>query len=159
MFRKLLVTSLSLCLLAVAGPAFAGKSKSKAYGKALSKDATSVTVTQLVDSPESYVDKRVRVKGIVTDVCTHRGCWILIGGEEGKTVRFKVEDGEIVFPVETKGQRCDAEGIFTKNVISVDDQIKRGKHYAEKEGTEFDPKSVTGPVTQYQLKGEGAVLR
>ena len=159
MFRKLLALSISLALFAVAAPAFAGKNKGKAYGKSLSKEAVSVTVAQLVDEPESYVDKRVRVTGVVTDVCSKRGCWILIGGDDGKTVRFKVKDGVIVFPIESKGKRADAEGIFTKFELSKEDVIKRKQHHAEEKGEKFDPATVTGPETHYLLKGEGAVLK
>ena len=149
MFRKLLALSISLALFAVAAPAFAGKNKGKAYGKSLSKEAVSVTVAQLVDEPESYVDKRVRVTGVVTDVCSKRGCWILIGGDDGKTV----------FPIESKGKRADAEGIFTKFELSKEDVIKRKQHHAEEKGEKFDPATVTGPETHYLLKGEGAVLK
>jgi hypothetical protein len=148
---------LSALAFLAAHPARAAEGK--AYGKPFTKDAIEVSVAKLLESPEDYVGKRVRVKGVVTDVCTHRGCWILIGGEDGKTVRFKVQDGEIVFPVESKGKRAEAEGIFTKIVLSVEDQVKRGKHHAKREGKPFDPATITGPKTIYQIKGEGALLK
>ena len=154
--KTLLTLAATLTLAGLATPATAGDGK--AYGKALTKEAKAVTVAELVDSPEKYVGERVRVKGVVTDVYTHRGCWIKIGGEDGKTVRFKVQDGEIVFPVETKGQRCDAEGVWTKQVVSKEKLLEQGKHHAKREGKPFDPASVTGPQTFYQLKGLGAVL-
>ncbi|MDF1565601.1 MAG: DUF4920 domain-containing protein [Deltaproteobacteria bacterium] len=159
MIRKLFALALSVVLLAVAAPALAGKSEGKAYGKPLSKEALKVTVAQLVESPEDYVDKRVQVSGIVTDVCSKRGCWILIGGEDGETVRFKVTDGVIVFPIEAKGKRTEAEGIWTKFELSKEQVIERKKHHAEEKGEKFDPATVTGPETQCQLKGEGAVIK
>jgi len=131
----------------------------KHYGKSFSKVVTEVEIGALLDHPDDYVDKRVQVKGIVTDVCTRRGCWIKLGSEDGKTVRFKVTDGEIVFPVEVKGKRAVAQGVFTKNVVSVAELKEQGEKHAKMEGKSFDPASVTEPAVFYQLTGEGAQIR
>jgi len=32
------------------------------------------------------------------------------------------------------------------------------EHVAEEQGTKFDPTTITGPVTLYQIKGAGAVI-
>ena len=36
--------------------------------------------------------------------------------------------------------------------MTEEQAIERAKHEAEEHGKEFDPNSVTGPVTYYQIK-------
>ena len=129
------------------------------YGAGLT-DAKSVTISELLAHPENYLDKKVRVDGQVADVCPHMGCWIDIEATEGKSsIRFKVKDGEIVFPMEAKGKPVAAEGVFTKIELDRDQAERYLRHLAEERGEEFDPTEVTGPITLYQIKGEGAVVR
>ena len=106
----------------------------------------------------------VRVEGLVNDVCPMKGCWIDIveadtPADRAKTVRFKVEDDVIVFPAEAKGREVVAEGILRAR--EMDEEAARAwfHHLAEEKGEEFDPASVTGPMTVYQIEGQGAVLR
>ena len=71
-----------------------------------------VAIDKLVASPADYAGKTVQVKGKVTAVCEHAGCWMKLADPSGKTVRIKVEDGEIVFPKESVGKLATAEGKF-----------------------------------------------
>ena len=154
--------NVSICavLLAVllVTPALALSGKS--YGKPLSGSDT-VEIGELLDNPDKYMGKTVRVEGIVTDVCDKRGCWILLGskGEDPKEIRIKVDDGVIVFPVDAKGKTAIAEGVFGKVEMTLEQTVAYGKHHAEEHGEEFDPASVTEPLVYYQIKGTGAVIR
>lgn len=152
---KALVVVLLLCLLSV--PTRAGSEK--VYGKPITvKEKTSIA--EIVAHPEKYDGKRVLVEGKVADVCKKMGCWIMIEeGKDGQTIRFKVDDGVIVFPKDAKGKIARAEGIVSARVMSVEDQIAQGEHMAQEQGTKFDPSTVKGPKTVVQLKGEGAVIK
>ena len=79
--------------------------------------------------------------------------------EEFKEIRIKVVDGVIVFPLEAKGRRAIAEGEFVKIELTLEQTVAYRKHHAEEHGEEFDPSSVTEPLTYYQIKGTGAVIR
>ena len=86
-----------------------------------------------------------------------RGCWIKIASDkEFESIRFKVDDGVIVFPMELKGSNAVAEGVVSVRTLSVEDQIKSGKAMAKEEGTTFDESTVKGPKTVLMIKGEGA---
>jgi hypothetical protein len=51
------------------------------------------------------------------------------GGEaEGPTVRLKVEDGVIVFPVTAKGRKVSAEGVFEAVGASPEAKEAAGEH-------------------------------
>lgn len=129
------------------------------YGKPLSA-AQPVKVSELIASPDKFVGKVVKVEGLVTDVCAKRGCWMLIAGDkEFQTIRVKVDDGVIVFPMEAKGKKAVAEGTFTKIDLSKEQALEYQKHMAEEQKRPFDPKSVTGGMAVYQLKGLGATIQ
>ena len=51
-----------------------------------------------------------------------------------------------------------AEGKLTKSELTREQAIERAKEEAEDKGKTFDPASVTGPQTVYQLQGSGAVI-
>jgi hypothetical protein len=128
------------------------------YGKPLS-DAPVVRISELLASPDDWVGKTVKVEGIITDVCSKRGCWMMIASDqEFQSLRFKVEDGVIVFPIEAKGRKAVAEGTFKRIELTKEQAVAQAKHHAEEHGLPFDPDSVTGPSVTYQLDGLGAVV-
>mgnify|MGYP003587995777 CR=1 FL=1 len=154
--KSLLRTTLAASLLAAlaASPAFAATK----YGRPLSA-AAPVKLSELMAKPDRYVGKVVKVEGLITEVCPKRGCWIDVAGdEEFRTIRVKVEDGVIVFPLTEKGKKVVAEGTFTKTELTKEQAISRAKHHAEEKGTKFDPASITGPQTVYQIQGTSAVV-
>lgn len=121
------------------------------------KEATKVS--DIYAKPDQFVGKTVRVEGLVTDVCSKRGCWMAIAGDkEFQTLRVKVKDGDIVFPMSARGKRAVVEGEVEKIELTKEQAIEHAKHEAEEKGQPFDPKSVTGPTATYQLKGTGALL-
>lgn len=150
--KKTLATLVLLAL--AASPALAATK----YGKPLS-DAAAVKLSELMAKPDAYVGKVVKVEGLVTEVCPKRGCWINVAGDkEFQTIRVKVEDGVIVFPLTDKGKKVVAEGTFRKMELTKEQAIERAKHEAEEKGTTFDPATLTGPLTVYQIQGTGAVV-
>jgi hypothetical protein len=130
----------------------------KEYGKKLTlKEKTKIST--ILQTPEKYVGKKLLVEGTILAVCEKRGCWMEIASDkESQKIKIKVKDGEIVFPLTGIGKNALVEGELQKISMSKEDAIKQAKHEAEEHKTKFDPKSITGPVTYYQLKGLGAVI-
>lgn len=122
------------------------------------KYGAGVTLTEatpiktLLERPDTFVGKTIRVDGVATAVCEHMGCWMAIAPESdpaGPTVRLKVEDGVIVIPVTAKGKKVSAEGVFEKVGGDEESREAAGEHAKQ------DPKASQ----QYQLKATGAVIR
>ena len=136
-------------LIALAVPALAQETK---YGAGVTmKEST--PIASLVAKPHEFVGKTIRIDGVVTEVCTEMGCWMAVGAEGGKsgsTVRLKVEDGVIVFPVSAKGKRVSAEGVFEKVSAASGEAKEAATEHAKK-----DPKASP----DYQIKTTGAVVR
>lgn len=110
-------------------------------------------------APASYVGKTIQVKGKVKEVCDKAGCWMIVADTASDaTVRMKVNDGVIVFPQSAVGKIAIAEGKFVKIEMTKEQAIEAAKHEAEEQNRKFDPSSVTGPKTVYQIAGAGAVI-
>lgn len=150
--KKIII--LSIISLFVLGSVNA--SSKKKYGKEVTLKQ-STKISEIVANPEKFNGKKVLVEGPIVDVCKERGCWIKIGSDkEFESIRFKVEDGVIVFPMEIKGKNTTAEGVVSYKVFSVEELIKNGEEHAKEEGKTFDPSTVKGPKTILQINGEGA---
>ncbi len=131
----------------------------KQYGKKLSLKETT-KVSKILEKPESFVGKKVLINGTIVDVCSKRGCWIEVASDKPyEKIKVKVNDGEIVFPITAKGKTVTVEGEVYVFNLTKDQVIEKMKHEAEEHGTEFDPETVTGPMTIYQIKGHGAVIK
>ena len=109
---------------------------------------TATPIADVIAKPASFAGKTVRVEGVVTAVCQHMGCWMTLApagatGEKPATLRLKVDDGVIVFPVSARGRTAVAQGVI------------------ERVGGDPDAAEVAanaGAAT-YQLKATGAILR
>ena len=150
----------ALAALAVLGTACrpAPQAAGTAYGEALTlTDTTELAV--VLENPDAYVGQQLLLTGTVVNVCEKRGCWLELGGEmPHHTLRVKVDDGVIVFPMSARGRRAVVEGVMEKIQLTEEEAREAARMHAEEMGEEFDPASVTGPQTSYQLKGLGAVI-
>ena len=154
-YRKLSVCVVVLILTAV-GVAVAGDGGT-ALGEPL-QGATAVSLGDLLSKPEEFVGKSIRVEGRIDDVCSKAGCWVDIADDAAHKIRFKVQDGVIVFPTESKGKNVVAEGVFTKIEMTQDEAVSWAKHLAEERGEEFDAKTTEVVLAFYRIDGRGAVI-
>ena len=117
------------------------------------------TISSILDNPTNYVGKKVKVSGLIIDVCSTRGCWIYLAGDRDfEKIRIKVTDGEIVFPMEARGKTATVEGVVESMELTREEVIKRRKHHAEETGTTFDPSTVTSGESVLRIRGLGAAI-
>ncbi len=137
---------------------FSSSLHAQSFGAPLSlKETTSISA--ILENPDSFVGKTLQVRGLVVNVCASRGCWMSIAGEKPfEQLRFKVEDGEMVFPMTARGKTATVEGVLQKFVLSKEDVIAYQTHHAQQTGESFDPATVTSGETYFQLRGLGAVI-
>jgi hypothetical protein len=120
---------------------------------------TQTPIAELLSKPARFVGRSVQVKGKITDVCQKMGCWMMLSdAATGASIRIKVNDGEIVFPKDSVGKMAVAEGSFAEIKLTRAQAAQRAKEEAEEKGRKFDPASVKGPLTIYQIQGAGAVI-
>jgi hypothetical protein len=109
---------------------------------------TATPIADVIAKPAGFAGQTIRVEGVVTAVCEHMGCWMTLApagatGEKPATLRLKVDDGVIVFPVSSRGKTAVAQGVIER---------VRG----DAEAAEVAARAGTAA---YQLKVTGALLR
>lgn len=135
------------------------KAKEQTFGAGVTLTQRTA-IAELLDHPEAFKGKTVRVEGMVTDVCPRRGCWFELAGDQpGQKLRFKVTDGEMVFPVESKGMHAVAQGEVSVTELSLEQSRAYAEEQAKEYGKPYDPASITKPMQIVRLDGTGAVFR
>ena len=114
----------------------------KTYGKGVNvQELTSVLA--ILDTPDTFIGKTVRIEGMIIEVCAKRGCWVYIAGDrQGEKIQVKVTDGEIVFPMSASGRMAVVEGVVEELKLSKEEMIQYVRHLAEERGKPFDPSTV-----------------
>ena len=114
------------------------------------KEATPIAT--LIETPAAFVGKTIRVDGVAIAVCEHKGCWLAVAPADdpkAATVRLKVEDGVIKFPVTAKGKQVSAEGVF--------EEIATDEHANEAAGEHRKHDQTASK--KYQIKATGAIIK
>jgi RecJ-like exonuclease len=116
--------------------------KNQTYGKGVQVE-NATAISAILDDPDAYIGKTVKIEGMIIEVCAKRGCWVYVAGDrQGEKFQVKVTDGEIVFPMSASGQMAAVEGIVEELKISREEMIKYLQHMAEEKGQPFDPATV-----------------
>jgi len=158
MFKKLFIIVIMTFISTAMAQNYQKSENTSSFGEGVSATDT-VLVSELLANPESYLGKSIAVKGNITSVCEKRGCWMKLSSDKKyQEVTIKVNDGDIVFPVEAKGKNAVAEGTLELIEMPVEQAKKYLAHRAEEEGKEFDPESVTEPYKFYRIRGTGAEI-
>jgi hypothetical protein len=117
-------------------------------------------LAQIEAHPEKFVGKIVQIRGRVSEVCQAMGCWMNIVDPVGeRSMRIKVNDGEIVFPESAVGKLAVAEGKLVKLELTREEAVAQARHEAEEQGRKFDPGSIRKGATIYLIQGVGAIIR
>jgi hypothetical protein len=143
---------------AVVAFSVSAQAQGKAYGKPLTlKEKT--PISKILKDPHAYHGKKVQVEGTIVEVCEERGCWINIASDKPfEKIRFKVDDGVIVFPLDAKGKKAIAEGVVQVSMLTKEQAMKQAIEMHKERGTmaKFDSTKYMKDVMDIQIKGEGA---
>ena len=71
-----------MCSISVCWSSFSSADGYQLYGLDLS-EKSEVRIGELLRSPHEYVDKLVKVVGLVNDVCPMKGCWVEVIENQG----------------------------------------------------------------------------
>ncbi|MGX9461977.1 DUF4920 domain-containing protein [Shewanella sp. A14] len=116
-------------------------------------------VSTLMATPEQYLDKTVTIEGTIVAVCEKRGCWMNIASDERfQSLKIKVQDGEMVFPLSARGKKALATGKLQALKYNLEQTREIKAYYAKEAGETFLPASVTEPMTMYQMVPSGVSI-
>lgn len=152
MTKKIALMVLTLCL------AFSASAKKLEFGHGADMSKLQA-ISTILTTPENYLDQDVTVKGTITAVCQKRGCWMKLASDKRfQTLRIKVRDGDMVFPLSAKGATAYATGKLQAKPMSKEQTIAYLKHMAKEAKESFDPSSVKEGMTMYQLVPTGVTI-
>jgi len=101
-----------------------------------------VHVDQIIENPDAFVDKKVKVEGLVTHVCRHSGKRLhLTSVSSNKMIRIEAAEGINQFERELEGNDIVVEGVFHKQVIDEDYLAKWENEGMEGEGVHMEHNS------------------
>jgi|TARA_B100000959_G_C14493865_1_gene424351 hypothetical protein len=131
------------------------------YGNRISEGII-YDVDELLSSADNKLGTNLLLTGIITEVCPMRGCWLQVKDDNSNSsIRIKVTDGEIVFPLSAKGKNIIAKGMFTKLELS-EKQAKNWKHHlALEKGIELDTSKIVlskSDFYEYRLNSNSAKI-
>ena len=137
-------------------------SPSGLYGYMSNNDKV-YNVEQLIDNKGDYLNSIVKIEGVIEEVCPVRGCWLQVSGEDdgNKKIRLKVKDGDIVFPLSSKGRKVVAEGQFSVLTLNKKQAKNWKKHLAAEKGIDIDTASIvltSSDYFEYRLNTSGAEI-
>ena len=120
------------------------------------------TIHTLISNEQKYFNKDVFVSGKIIEVCPMRGCWIKINDiSSDYNLRIKVTDGDIVFPLSSKGKQADIQGVFTKLEFSEDQARKWKMHLAEEKGIKLNLDEIVlnpSDLFEYRINAHGTKI-
>lgn len=132
--------------------------KAQIFGTSANKKQV-IPISKLLEDHKKYLGKEVTVKGMVVDVCAKRGCWLKLASDKKfQTLRIKVRDGEMVFPMSLRGKTAFVKGNLQAINLTQEQSIRYFKHIAHEQSQKFDPSKVKGPTTIYQINAKGALI-
>ena len=117
-------------------------------------------IQKLINNADEYLNTNVLISGKILEVCPMRGCWIRVQDiDSDSNIRVKVTDGEIVFPLSSKGKQVDVQGTFIKLIFS-EEQARMWKiHLAEEQGIQLSEEDIIinpSDLIEYRIIGEAA---
>ena len=119
-------------------------------------------IVDLISNKDVFINKEVKVRGLVNEVCPMRGCWLEVVDENGiDKLRIKVTDGDIVFPLSAKGRNIEAEGQFSILKLNKQQAKNWKKHLAAEKGIEIDTSEIIlsqNDYFEYRLNTAGAKI-
>ena len=131
------------------------------YGEGISIEMDT-SIGDILSDPERYIGTDLVAEGSIVEVCPMRGCWIVVEDRDtNQSIRVKVTDGDIVFPLSSKGHEVRVEGRLSK-LEFTEKQARSWKAHLEREkGNVVSPDSVTitdDDLVEYRIIGKGAQI-
>ena len=138
---------------APAGGAAEQVKKIETFGAPLPAGET-LPLARILDNPDSFAGKEVRVEGVVKRACTKKGCWMEIatgqGQEPGCRVTFK--DYGFFVPKDSAGAKATLAGTVQVKTLSQ----KEVAHF-EGEGAKI-AKAADGTAKEIRIVATGVEL-
>ena len=92
------------------------------------------TAKSILDNPEEFAEKQVKLKGKVTGVCKGSGCWLELDDGSGHTIITKSLDHSVTVPSDCEGKYVEVMGKVMVIPAEVEHKAEHHEHGEVEEG-------------------------
>lgn len=124
-----------------------------AYGEPMASE-NNVSLSDLLDNPDSYTGQTVRVQGTVADVCQMAGCWMVMADGE-RTMRITMKDHGFAVAKDAATSIGEVEGV----VIARPADPERAAHFASEAANPDAMPENAGADTLYEISATGVRIK
>lgn len=117
-------------------------------------------ISEILEKPEDFMDKTVRVEGYIVDGCMHHGTWIAIAGDKD-FMKLDIMDKarKLKFPLDHKGKYAIVEGTVYSAQLTEKQATQWLKHLEKTHKQGIDLSKAKGGMKIYRVSPTGAVLK
>jgi hypothetical protein len=117
-------------------------------------------ISEILEKPEEFMDKTVRVEGYIADGCMHHGRWIALASDKDfQQLSVWHKEGKIKFPLDHKGKYGIVEGTIYFVQLSEERALNWLKHLEKIHGQKIDLSKAKGGMKLYRIDPIGAVIK
>ena len=152
-----LFAAVFITVISIAQPPNVPATAGSTFGEKVTADKA-ITVDQLqnllMSKDEGSRKADVKIKGVVTDVCTMEGCWIKVQSPDGKMM-VKMKDHKFTVPLALSGKTVVIDGAAEEKITSVE-QLK---HFAEDAGkSKQEIAAIKEPKKEIVIDAKGVLV-
>jgi len=115
-----------------------------------------ISVKKLPEKTKVAETTEIKVKGVITEVCQAKGCWMTLDLGNDEQLRVKFKDYGFFVPKDAAGKTAIIQGVATKEVVSVEEL----KHLAEDAGkSETEINAITEASEELTFVAEGVIIQ
>ncbi len=108
-----------------------------------------IMVDQILENPEAFADKKVKVEGLVTHVCKHSGKRLhLTSQSSSNMIRVEAAEGINQFQRELEGNNIVVEGTFHRQIIDENYLAKWENEEMQGEGVHMEHNPAESEANQ-----------
>lgn len=137
-------------------PTAADAAGPESFGAPVSEAGAALSLATIMEKPEEFASKTVRVAGEVRTVCQKKGCWMELASSDAKDgpgARVTFKDYGFFVPKDCAGSRALIEGTIEVKTLPADEVA-----HLEGEGAKVAAKAADGSAKEIRIVADGVKL-
>jgi len=115
-----------------------------------------ISISEFLAQFEEQEALETKITGTIEEVCSKKGCWMVMSLGDNKEMRVTFKDYEFFVPLDAAGKETTIQGIATMDTTTVE----MLKHYAEDAGdSQEEIDAITEPEFNYAFEATGVIVK
>lgn len=124
------------------------------HGAEITKEGA-ISTTEFLAQFDGKEALETKISGNIEEVCSKKGCWMVINLGDDKDMRITFKDYEFFVPLDAAGKETIIQGTATMDTTTVE----MLKHYAEDAGdSQEEIDAITEPEFNYAFEAVGVII-